>query len=138
MLKTRWSGLLVVAGAAFLVLAVGYGQVCGLDCALGSYLELSRHGHSEEHSEHSNPSRQSPNPSDYDCATHGHTSGFFRTASQSSLAVKLSGIIFFARPLALVEEKRVVLGGWFLAIIRSAPSLGIHPPLYLSLLSLRI
>ena len=138
MLKTRWSGLIVVAGAAFLVLAVGYGQVCGLDCVLGSCLELSRHDHSGEHSEHSNPSRQSPNPSNSNCAGHGHTSNFIQTANQSSLAVKLSGTVFFSLPQTIVVERAVVLGRWFLYVSHSPPNLGVHHPLYLSLLSLRI
>lgn len=138
MLKTLWLRLVVAAGATFLVLAVGYGQVCGLDCLLGSCLELSRHDESGEHSGHTNPSPQSPNPSDSDCAGHGHTDNFIQTASQSSLAVNLSGIVFFSLPLAIVEERTIVPVRWSIDRNHSPPNLGVHYPLYLSLLSLRI
>lgn len=138
MLVGGWERVAAAGWATILMSAIGYAQVCGLTCSLGSCVELAKHDESGECSGHKEPTPESPAPSDSDCIQHGHPNSFVRPASQSLSAVDLFGIAFISLPVSMAKEMSAVPVRWLVDRDHSPPIASVHDPLYITLASLRI
>ena len=133
-----WQKAAVAGWATILTLVVGYAQVCGVACWLGSCVELTRHDESREHSEHPKSHHETPAPSDSDCIAHGHPDSFVQSASLSFPAIDVLGKAPTSAPLPVAEAWSAAAVKWMPIRSHGPPILSVDKPLYLSLSCLRI